>query len=83
MFGNLGVDELITRLNIELGNEEIKTLESMWVANANDIPKGKWHCFSIPFELVCGDKETADKVASIIHSHSSNIIECFQITAYE
>lgn len=83
MFGNVGVDELLTRLNIELGHEETESLESMWTKNANDIPKGKWHCFSKPFQLVCGDKETASKVLNIISPHSSKIIEAFQITAYE
>jgi hypothetical protein len=37
-------------------------LESTHEENAQHIPPGKWHCFDLPFVLVCGNIEIAQQI---------------------
>ena len=43
--------------------------------NATNIAKGKWHCFDIPFNLVCGDMEIATKIFNSVKHKSSEYKE--------
>lgn len=38
---------------------------------ASNIKKCKWHCFDIPFLLVCGDIETATKIFNSVKDKSN------------
>ena len=62
MLGNLSIEQMERRLGVEFP-EELKTIMS---ANrqekADDIAKDKWHCFDIPFMLVCGGRDFAEKI---------------------
>ena len=63
--GNLKTKEILSRLGIELKEDDFKTLDSMREDNA-DVSKGKWHGFDIPFQITCGDRETAQIVTNIL-----------------
>ena len=62
MLGNLSVEQIEKRLGIEFPEEIRKFMNENHQDCATDINKGKWHCFDIPFTIVCGDYETASKI---------------------
>jgi len=60
--GNLSIEEMEKRSGIEFP-EGLKTLlKDTRQEKAKNVQKGKWHCFDIPFMLVCGDMELAHNV---------------------
>ena len=64
MLGNLTVKEMEARLGVEFPEDLVSFMEGSQQQEANNIKSGKWHCFDIPFHLVCGDMETAKKIHS-------------------
>ena len=62
MLGNLTTDEMQRRLGVELPPELIAFMAGRHQSEAQNIKPGKWHCFDIPFTLVCGDMETAKEI---------------------
>ncbi len=71
MLGNLTVEEIENRLGIEFPKETKEFMRMNWQLEANDIKPGKWHCFDIPFNLVCGDMATAQKIFDSVKEKSS------------
>lgn len=41
---------------------------------------GKWHCFDIPFLIMCGDSETASHFRDIFLQYDLSRAERFQIS---
>jgi len=79
--GNLTVSQIENRMGISLTEDEKTTLNSMRQEKAENIENGKWHCFDLPFMLVCGDKQTAEKVARIFQAHDlSHVREALQVS---
>lgn len=80
MLGNLSVSQIEKRLGIEFP-EEIRTfMNQNHQSKAENIAKGKWHCFDIPFNLVCGDMETAKKIFNSVKERSSECKEALQFS---
>ena len=75
MLGNLNVIEIEKRLGIDFPIEIRDFMNKNYEHKANDIPIGKWHCFDIPFVLVCGDLETATKIYNSVKDKSSECKE--------
>lgn len=71
MLGNLSVKEIEERLGIEFPKETKDFMQSTRQENANNIGLGQWHCFDIPFMIVCGDMETALKIYEPLKPFSS------------
>ena len=80
MLGNLGVSEIEKRLGIEFPEEIREFMKKTRQEEANNIAKGKWHCFDIPFNLVCGDMETATKIFNSVKDRSSECKEQLQFS---
>ena len=79
--GNLSISQIETRMGISLTEDERNTLNSMRQEKAEDIESGKWHCFDLPFMLICGDKQTAEKVVKIFQAHDlSRVREALQVS---
>lgn len=78
--GNLSVSDIEKRLGISFPNEISEFMENNHHASANNIPVGKWHCFDIPFNLVCGDVETATKIFSALKDQASMCKESLRIS---
>ena len=78
MFGNLKTEEILDRLGVEISEEDFKKLDSLREDNA-DVPKGKWHGFDTPFQIVCGDIETAKSVTSILSPYADKFKRQIQI----
>jgi hypothetical protein len=69
MLGNLKITEIEKRLGVEFPKKLIEFMEERHQESANNVQKGKWHCFDLPFTLVCGDMETASE----IHNHLKDL----------
>ncbi len=83
MLGNFSVTDMENRLGIKLPEEKVKELNEMRYENASNIPADKWHCFDIPFTIVCGSMETAIKVRDILKPYSSSMKCALQIAIRE
>lgn len=63
--GNLKTKEILKRLGVELEEDVVKEMEGKRIDNA-DVPVGRWHGFDIPFQITCGDIETARYITDIL-----------------
>lgn len=63
--GNMSIEDMENRLKVNFPIELTEWMRPRKQDNATNIQPGKWHCFDIPFDLVCGDRETAVE----IHKH--------------
>ena len=80
MLGNQTPDQIARRLKIELSEEHKTQLLESWQQKAEDIADDKWHCFDIPFMMVCGCKETAEKFRDLFLTYDLSKGELFQIS---
>ena len=71
MLGNLSADQMEKRLGIEFTTEEKETLNATRQLAVNETPLADecWHCFDIPFMVMCGTKATCCKVMDILKPH--------------
>ena len=80
MLGNLSENQIEERLGIEFPKDIREFMKQTRQSEANNIAKGKWHCFDIPFNIVCGDVETATKIFNSIKDKSSECREVLQFS---
>lgn len=80
MLGNLNVSQIEKRLGIEFPEDIKEFMKQTHEPNASNIPKGKWHCFDLPFNLVCGDMEVATKIFNSVKEKSSECKESLQFS---
>lgn len=80
MLGNLTPDQIAGRLKIELSDEHKQRLMETWQQKAENIAQNKWHCFDIPFMMVCGCKETAEQFRDLFLTYDLSNGELFQIS---
>ena len=79
MLGDLSVDEMQQRAGIEFPIELIDYMKARHQSEAENIKSGKWHCFDLPFTLVCGDRETAKEVFRHLSPLSNSFKQKMQI----
>lgn len=79
MLGNLKVSDIENRLGIEFPDDVRIFMNESHQDNASNVAKGKWHCFDIPFHIVCGDIEVATKIFNSVKHRSS---ECKEPLAF-
>ena len=79
MLGNQTPDQIARRLKIELSEEHRAELLETWQQKAENIAVDKWHCFDIPFMMVCGSKEVAEKLRDMFLTYDLSKGERFQI----
>ena len=70
MLGNLDVSNIEKSMGSTLKEKERENLISMRQNDAQDIQIGKWHCFDIPFMIMCGDFKTCQVVCEILRPYS-------------
>ena len=63
--GNLSIEEIESRAGFEFPQKLHDYMKSRRQQSANNIKQGEWHCFDIPFVLVCGDIETATDIHNL------------------
>ena len=69
MLGNLTLKQIEERTGISVPDDDRAELNGMRQEKAENIAPGKWHCFDLPFMIVCGDKPTAEKVVKILSAY--------------
>ena len=79
MLGNLTIEEIQQRAGVEFPPELIEFMKENHQPSADNVKTGKWHCFDIPFSLVCGHIPTAQKIYNYIKDKSSSFKEPLQI----
>ena len=80
LLGNLSVEEIENRSGVTFPLELVSYMESRQQHKAADVEPGKWHCFDIPFTLVCGDMETAVEIHKYLSPLSNRFKESLQIS---
>lgn len=81
MLGNLSLKQIEERTGIIVSSEDMEILGEMRQEKADNIASGKWHCFDLPFMIVCGDRQTAEKVRDILLRYDwSKAKEALQIS---
>lgn len=76
--GNLKTKDILKRLGIELEADVIEEMESRRTENA-DVPNGRWHGFDLPFQITCGDIDTAKYIMNILSPFASEFKTQIQI----
>lgn len=75
MLGDQSVEQIEKRIGINFPDEIRSFMKETHQGNADNIAKGKWHCFDIPFNLVCGDIETATKIYNSVKEQGNKVKE--------
>ena len=83
MLGNLSVKQIEERLGIEFPEDTREFLKNSHQAEVSHIKPGKWHCFDIPFNMVCGDYDTAKKIYESVKDKSDQCKTSFQFSIQE
>lgn len=78
--GNLTIEQMEKRMGIQFPDDVREFMKKSHQSKAENIAKGKWHCFDIPFTLVCGDRETAIKIYNGLKDQQEDIKEPLQIS---
>lgn len=79
MLGNLSIDEMESRLGIDFPDDLREFMKESHQSSADNVKPGKWHCFDIPFSLVCGDRETAERIFNALKPQIGEIKKPLQI----
>ena len=79
MLGNLTIEEMQRRAGVEFPVELIDFMRDKHQGEAQNVESGKWHCFDMPFMLVCGDMETAKEIHRHLLPLSTNFKEPMKI----
>jgi hypothetical protein len=80
MLGNLSVKQIEERLGIEFPEEIRQFMKDSHQSKAENIKTGRWHCFDLPFHLVCGDISTATKIYESVKEKSDQCKEVLRIS---
>ncbi len=72
MLGNLSSSDIASRLGIELSQEDSDFLTQNRQEKVNDTPlgEGKWHCYDIPFVVMCDTVHTAEIIRDLFMRYS-------------
>ena len=79
MLGNLTISEMEKRAGVAFSEELKHLLEKTHQADASNIADGKWHCYDIPFTLVCGGMPIAQQIYDHLKADSSKFNQPLQI----
>ena len=79
MLGNLTIAQIEKRTGVTFSEELKQLMEKTHQHESSNISPGKWHCFDIPFTLLCGGREIAQQIYDHLKPDSSKFIEPLQI----
>lgn len=74
--GDLSIEQMESRSGVAFPAELKEFMADRHQPQASNVKPGKWHCFDLPFFLMCGDMETAQK----IYDHLSPLTPKFKAT---
>ena len=79
LLGNLTISEMEKRSGVSFPDELKAILEKSHQSHATNIGIGQWHCFDMPFIIVCGDMDLAQSIYAHLKTLSSQFKEPLQI----
>lgn len=79
MLGDLTIGQMEKRSGVQFPAELKVFMADRHQEKAADVLPGKWHCFDLPFSLVCGDMETAQAVYDFLSPLAASFKEPMQI----
>ena len=79
LMGNMTIEQFEAEHNFHLTDQERAFFQSTRQDLATVIEKGRWHGFDMPREIVCGDKDMADKVYAILGKYSDQMSPPFRV----
>lgn len=79
LLGNLSIQEIESRVGVEFPETAKDYMAPRKQEEAQHIRPGSWHCFDIPFTLLCGDRETAQAVYDHLSPIASQFKEPLQV----
>lgn len=62
MLGNMSVKDMEARAGVKFPDELIEYMNLRRQEHATNISADEWHCFDIPFYLLCGSQEVASEI---------------------
>ena len=80
MLGNESIEQIEKRIGIDFSDDVREFMKKSHQAKAEGVKNGEWHCFDIPFNLLCGDMETAKKIYYDVKDRSSECKEQLQFS---
>ena len=83
MLGNLSITEIEDRIGINFPEDTREFMKKNYQRSAQNINNGEWHCFDIPFCLVCGSMDTAKKIYDSVKDRAGEVKEQLQISINE
>ena len=65
--GNLSPQQIEKRLQITFSQEDLEFLTANRQEKVNNTPleRGKWHCYDLPFLLMCDTTETVETMKAL------------------
>ncbi len=83
MFGNLNLSQIQARTGVDFPEALIEYMNPKNQTSAKGIQSGFWHCFDMPFTLVCGDMQTAQEIYKYLGPLSSKFKKRMDIAVEE
>lgn len=77
--GNLSIESMERRAGVQFPQELKDFMKGSHQEIASDIKAGKWHCFDMPFILVCGGNDMAQKIYGFLAPLSAQFKEPLHI----
>ena len=78
--GNLSIEDMEYKSGVVFPQELKDYMRGKQQHEAANVASDKWHCFDIPFVLVCGSMEVATEIYSHLKSLSSSFKQPMQIS---
>lgn len=79
LLGNLSIEEIEARSDVTFPDDLKAYMEPRRQMDAGGIKAGCWHCFDIPFTIVCGDMETAQEIYKHLSAYTSEFKQRLEI----
>ncbi len=81
MLGNQSIEQMEKRMGIEFPVELKDVLSKYHQDNVSiDMAEGFWHCFDLPFTMVCGGRDLTQLVYDYLSPMADKIIEPLQLS---
>lgn len=79
LLGNLTVEQIEKRLNITLSFSDRQRLKNTHQNKASGLIGESWHCFDMPFVMMCSNYSFAKEIYEIFAPYEKNMRTSFQI----
>lgn len=80
MLGNMSVAEIEKRTQVKFDNDLVEFLNATRQHDATHIGAKEWHCFDIPFTIVCGSSDFCIELHDKIKSYGKDMKAALQIS---